>query len=63
MKKCRDISTLFDDWLTWKTSHNNMAPIYVVIEKLYILIKNENGGGKVAYFLTFPLIPSATAFC
>ena len=27
MKKCRDICTLFDDQLTWKTSQNNMEAI------------------------------------
>ena len=27
MKKCRDIHTLFDDRLTWKTSQINMSPI------------------------------------
>ena len=54
------VRELFGDQFLWKTSQNNIEPI--VLEKLSVLIKNENNGGKFACFLTFPGIHSGTSF-
>ena len=44
MKKCRDIRTLFDDRLTWKTSQNNILGRGVRKLKAHVLL--EKGVAK-----------------